>query len=106
MIAAIAVASSPWLGLAFLALAGAADTVSVVCRSALVQLHTPDALRGRVSAAEQAVGVAGPDLGNCGQDWSRPPRPESAPCSAAACSAWPRWPSSSLGRLACGRPAG
>jgi len=29
-----------------------------------VQLHTPDALLGRVAAAEQVVGQAGPDIGN------------------------------------------
>lgn len=40
------------LGLSVLALAvfGAADMVSMVVRSALVQLETPDALRGRVSS--------------------------------------------------------
>ncbi|WIX82189.1 MFS transporter [Amycolatopsis carbonis] len=56
--------TNPWLGLGFLALAGAADTVSVVSRSTVVQLHTPDELLGRVGAAEQIVGHAGPDLGN------------------------------------------
>ncbi|PRY34337.1 MFS transporter [Umezawaea tangerina] len=55
---------NPWLGLGFLVLAGVADTVSVVSRGALVQSHTPDALLGRVSAAEQIVGQAGPDVGN------------------------------------------
>jgi MFS family permease len=55
---------NPWLGLSFLVLAGAADTVSVVSRSTIVQLHTPDELRGRVAAAEQIVGQAGPDVGN------------------------------------------
>ncbi|MFB9689710.1 MFS transporter [Amycolatopsis plumensis] len=57
-------APQPWLGLACLVVAGAADTVSVVSRSALVQLATPDALLGRVAAAEQIVGQAGPDIGN------------------------------------------
>lgn len=54
----------PWLALVFLAAAGAADTVAVVSRSTIVQLHTPSELLGRVSAAEQIVGQAGPDLGN------------------------------------------
>lgn len=54
----------PWIGLAFLAVAGAADTVSVVSRSTVVQMHTPRELLGRVSAAEQIVGLAGPDIGN------------------------------------------
>ncbi|WP_031065750.1 MFS transporter [Streptomyces sp. NRRL WC-3742] len=53
-----------WPVLGFLALAGAADTVAVVSRSTIVQLHTPAELLGRVSAAEQIVGQAGPDLGN------------------------------------------
>ncbi|MGX1971736.1 MFS transporter [Streptomyces kronopolitis] len=59
--------SHPWTGLGWLVLAGAADTVSVVCRGALVQRHTPDELLGRVGAAEQIVGQAGPDLGNLRQ---------------------------------------
>ncbi|MFF3362044.1 MFS transporter [Streptomyces misionensis] len=54
----------PWIGLAFLVVAGAADTVSVVTRSIVVQMHTPHHLLGRVSAAEQIVGQAGPDIGN------------------------------------------
>ena len=53
-----------WVGLALLIVAGAADTVSVVSRGAVVQTHTPDELRGRVASAEQIVGQAGPDLGN------------------------------------------
>lgn len=57
-------ASDPWLCLGLLAVAGAADTVAVVSRGTIVQLHTPDALLGRVAAAEQIVGQAGPDLGN------------------------------------------
>lgn len=60
----LALVPGRWLGLALLALAGAGDTVSVVCRSTIVQTHTPDALLGRVSAAEQIVGQAGPDLGS------------------------------------------
>jgi MFS family permease len=38
------------LSLAALGILGAADVVSVVVRSSLVQLQTPDAMRGRVSA--------------------------------------------------------
>ncbi|WP_441247761.1 MFS transporter [Kitasatospora sp. McL0602] len=55
---------SPWVGLALLALAGAADTVAVVSRSTIVLTQTPGDLLGRVSAAEQIVGQAGPDIGN------------------------------------------
>jgi MFS family permease len=53
-----------WLGLGCLAIAGAADTVAVVSRSTVVQLRTPDELLGRVAAAEQIAGQAGPQLGN------------------------------------------
>ncbi|MEU1402235.1 MFS transporter [Streptomyces sp. NPDC005728] len=56
--------ASPWIGLALLAVAGAADATSVVSRSTIVQTRTPDALLGRVTAAEQIVGQAGPSLGN------------------------------------------
>jgi hypothetical protein len=44
---------STWLPLSLLVLSimGAADMVSVVIRSSLVQLETPDEMRGRVSAA-------------------------------------------------------
>lgn len=57
-------AGSLWPALCCLAVAGAADTVSVITRSALVQLETPDAYRGRVSSVEHVIGVAGPELGN------------------------------------------
>ncbi|MFE2225198.1 MFS transporter [Streptomyces kronopolitis] len=66
-LALFGLSSHPWTGLGWLVLAGAADTVSVVCRGALVQRHTPDELLGRVGAAEQIVGQAGPDLGNLRQ---------------------------------------
>jgi MFS family permease len=39
-----------WVAAALLALAGVCDGVSVVTRTTIVQLMTPDALRGRVSA--------------------------------------------------------
>jgi MFS family permease len=45
-----AVSRSFWLSMAALAVLGAADSISVVIRMTLVQLETPDALRGRVSA--------------------------------------------------------
>lgn len=47
-----------------LAVAGAADTVSVISRGTLVQLATPEAYRGRVSAAEYVVGAGGPGFGD------------------------------------------
>jgi MFS family permease len=53
-----------WLALAMLALAGTADVISVVFRSATVQLLTPDRQRGRVAAVEYVVGAGLPQLGN------------------------------------------
>lgn len=53
-----------WLALLLLAVAGAADTVSVTSRGLMIQLATPDSHRGRVSAVDHIVGVAGPDVGN------------------------------------------
>ncbi|BCY10507.1 MFS transporter [Actinoplanes sp. L3-i22] len=63
-LAALGLVPNPWLGLGCLVVAGAADTVAVVSRATVVQLHTPSPLLGRVAAAEQIVGSAGPDLGN------------------------------------------
>jgi MFS family permease len=50
--ATVVFALSHWIWLSMLALAvlGAADTISVVIRFSLVQLRTPDAMRGRVGA--------------------------------------------------------
>jgi len=45
-----AVSTSIMLSIAALLVVGAADTVSVVVRSSLVQLLTPDSMRGRVNA--------------------------------------------------------
>jgi MFS family permease len=45
-----AVSTVMWLSLASLLVLGAADMVSVVVRSALVQLETPEDMRGRVGA--------------------------------------------------------
>lgn len=63
-IAGFGLSGHAWLGLGFLVIAGAADTIAVISRGAIIQLATPDSHRGRVSAAELMIGVAGPDLGN------------------------------------------
>jgi MFS family permease len=44
------VSTSLWLSLAALAVMGAADQISVVIRNLLVQVSTPDSMRGRVGA--------------------------------------------------------
>ncbi|MGH3446157.1 MAG: MFS transporter, partial [Nocardioidaceae bacterium] len=63
-LAGFGLAQPLWLVLGCLAVAGAADTVSVISRGSIVQTATPDSHRGRVSAVEHIVGVSGPDLGN------------------------------------------
>lgn len=52
-----------WLSIIALTVMGAADTVSVVVRSSLVQLATPDAMRGRVSAVNYLFINASNQLG-------------------------------------------
>jgi MFS family permease len=51
------------LSLGALAISGAADSVSVVTRTTLMQLETPDALRGRVSAVNSIFIGASNQLG-------------------------------------------
>ena len=57
------VSTSFWLSLAVLAIAGAGDMVSVFVRGMLVQLETPDAIRGRVSAVNSMFIGASNELG-------------------------------------------
>ena len=52
------------LALVFLAAAGAADVITAVLRSAIVQLLTPDELRGRVTSIQVLVVTGGPRLGD------------------------------------------
>jgi MFS family permease len=52
------------LALLFLALAGAADVLSAVFRATIVQLETPDELRGRVTAIHILVVSSGPRIGD------------------------------------------
>jgi MFS family permease len=52
-----------WLSLFVLALLGAGDMVSVFVRQLLVQLETPDAIRGRVSAVNSMFIGASNELG-------------------------------------------
>ena len=51
------------LSLAMLGLLGAADMISVFVRNSLVQLNTPDAMRGRVSAISGLAISASNELG-------------------------------------------
>src|SRR6516164_10143263 len=52
-----------WLGVLFLATAGAADMVSMILRGLIIQLSTPDEFRGRISAVNAMFVIGGPMLG-------------------------------------------
>jgi len=58
------VTSQLWLGLVMLAGAGAADMVSAVFRTAILQASTPDAMRGRLGGVFIVVVAGGPRLGD------------------------------------------
>jgi MFS family permease len=61
--AVFGISRSYFLSLAMLALLGAADMFSVYIRQSLIQLHTPDEMRGRVSAASTLAISASNELG-------------------------------------------
>jgi MFS family permease len=63
-IAAVGLTRVPGIVLAMLAIAGGADMVSGVYRSAIGARVTPDGFRGRVSGVEMAVYAGGPVLGD------------------------------------------
>jgi hypothetical protein len=63
-IALAGVVSSIGPALVFLAIAGAADGVSAVCRTTINQTVTPDELRGRMSAVFILVVTSGPRFGD------------------------------------------
>jgi MFS family permease len=52
------------LALAFLAVQGAADIQSAVCRNLIIQFATPDELRGRVTSIHFLVVSGGPRIGD------------------------------------------
>jgi MFS family permease len=56
--------SQLWLALVLLALAGAADMVSAVFRSSILQSAAPDAMRGRLGGVFIVVVAGGPRLGD------------------------------------------
>ncbi len=57
-------ASSLWLMVALLAVAGCADLVSAVYRQTILQLSAPDEMRGRLQGVFTAVVAGGPRLGD------------------------------------------
>jgi MFS family permease len=60
---AFALSRNLWLSIAFLAVSGVADAVSMSQRHTLRNLLTPDRLRGRVAAAHSTFAGGGPQLG-------------------------------------------
>jgi hypothetical protein len=62
-IAVFALSTVFWLSMLALMFSGAFDMVSVVVRQTLVQLETPDAMRGRVSAVNTIFIGASNQLG-------------------------------------------
>ena len=58
------VGSELWLALVLLAVAGAADVISAIFRSTILQVTTPDHLRGRLGALFTLVVTGGPRLGD------------------------------------------
>jgi MFS family permease len=56
--------TSIWPAVVLLAAAGAADSVSAVCRSTINQTVTPDHMRGRMSSVFSLVVTSGPRLGD------------------------------------------
>ncbi len=62
-IVAFGMSTAVWLSVGALILAGAADMISVYVRETLIQLWTPDAVRGRVSAVNMVFVGASNELG-------------------------------------------
>jgi MFS family permease len=60
---AFGLSRSMWLSAAILAIMGAADMMSVFVRQTLVQLVTPDPMRGRVAAVSTLCTSASNELG-------------------------------------------
>jgi MFS family permease len=63
-IAAAGLMTSIVPALVLFAIAGAADSVSAVCRSTISQSVTPDHMRGRMSSVFSLVVASGPRLGD------------------------------------------
>lgn len=63
-VAAAGVMPSLALALVLFAVAGAADSVSAVCRNTITQTLTPDRMRGRMSSVYMLVVAGGPRLGD------------------------------------------
>ena len=58
-----AVSTTFWVSALMLFLGGALDSISMVIRSVMVQIHSPDAMRGRISAANSIFISVSNELG-------------------------------------------
>ena len=89
--------TSLWLSLALLAILGAADMISMVIRGSLVQLQTPDHMRGRVSAVNSIFIGASNQLGEFESGvtaalfGAAPAVILGGVCSLAVTALWMRW---------------
>lgn len=63
-VAVAGVTASLWAAMLCLLVAGAADSVSAVCRSTILQTATPDAMRGRMWSIHTVVVAGGPRVGD------------------------------------------
>ena len=63
-IAAFGLVRNLWLGLLLLAVAGCADTVSMIFRNTMMQVAAPDEMRGRLQGIFIVVVAGGPRLGD------------------------------------------
>ncbi|MFC0626481.1 MFS transporter [Kribbella deserti] len=63
-IAAVGFTSWLWLAVALLILAGASDIVTTVFRATILQVNTPDELRGRLNSLDFVIGAGGPRVGD------------------------------------------
>jgi MFS family permease len=90
-IIAFGFATALWVGLLCLAVAGAADAISAVCRNAIQQTLTPDELRGRLTATYVMVVVGGPFIGDFEAGLVQESRQRGSQWCPAACSRWSVW---------------
>jgi MFS family permease len=63
-VVAAGLARSLWLAVVLLAVAGAADLISVVYRQTILQTYAPDEMRGRMQGVFTVVVTGGPRLGD------------------------------------------
>lgn len=63
-VAAFGFARALWLGVLLLAVSGAADMISAAYRSTILQVATPDNLRGRLQGVFTVVVAGGPRMGD------------------------------------------